>query len=152
MAEAALTALRPMTEAERAAFRASFIAAWAADLGVLEDLDEPAALALATARTDADLATPGHRLYTIVAGERAVGSLWLSIGAHGQAFLEEVTVDVAARGCGHGRRAMILAEEVARAAGAQRLDLNVYEHNPRALALYDRLGYTTIKRTMRKLL
>jgi len=143
-----------MTDDEREAFRAGFIAAWAVDLAAIDDLDDAAALALATTRTDADLATPGHRLFTIVEGATgpAVGSLWLSVGAHGQAFLEEVTLAPGVRGRGHGRRAMRLAEDLARAAGAQRLDLNVYEHNPRALALYDRLGYQTIKRTMRKLL
>lgn len=144
-------ALRPMTDDERVAFRAAFVRAWADDLARLDDLDDAAALATATTRTDADLAAPGARLFTIVAGTRAVGSLWMSIdGNHG--FLDEITIDAGARGQGHGRAAIALAEDLARAAGATRMELNVYQHNPRALALYEALGYVTTKRTMRRAL
>lgn len=148
--------LRPMTDEEFVRFRASFVQAWAADLAILDDLAPAAALAEAAARTDADLpeglATAGHHLYTILAGERAVGSVWFSLDARGQAFLDEVTIAADERGRGYGRRALVLVEAMARALGANRMELNVYQHNPRALALYQALGYVTTKQTLRKAL
>lgn len=146
--------LRPMTPAEYVGFRAGFIRAWADDLARVDDLDDAQALAEATRRTDADLAlgvaSPGHHLFTILAGDEAVGSLWFSIDAGGRAFLDEVQVAARERGRGHGRRAIALAEAEARHLGATHIELNVYEHNPRARALYASLGYRATKLTMRK--
>ncbi len=146
--------LRSMTDAEFVGFRDGFIRAWADDLAQLDELAPAAALAEATVRTDADLpeglATAGHHLCTIVAGERAVGSLWFSLDARGQAFLDEITIAAEERSRGYGRRALALAEDLARRLGATRLELNVYQHNPRALALYQALGYVTTKQTLRK--
>lgn len=147
--------LRPMTADEFARFREEFVRAWAEDLAKVEDLDPALALAQAAARTDAELPqgleTPGHRLSTVTADGRAVGSLWLSREG-GRAFLEEVTIAEAERGRGLGRRAIALAEEAARAEGATQVVLNVYAHNPRAQELYAALGYREVKTTMRKLL
>ena len=146
--------LRPMTPTELVAFRAGFIRAWADDLAKVEDLTDEQALAEAAARTDADLplgvASPGHHLFTILADDRAVGSLWFSMHARGRAFLDEVQVMANERGRGHGRQAIELCEAEARRCGATHMELNVYQHNPRALALYQALGYRTTKITMRK--
>ncbi len=149
-------ALRPMTAGEFVGFRAAFIRAWAADLANVEDLDDAQALDDAGTRTDADLPrgvdTPGHHLFTIMAGDRPVGSLWYARDAGGGAFLDEVHIVASERGQGHGRRAIELAEADARARGATRMTLNVYQHNPRAIALYETLGYLTTKRTMSRAL
>jgi GNAT superfamily N-acetyltransferase len=148
--------LRPMTPDELVTFRAGFIRAWADDLAKVEDLDDARALAEATARTDADLplgvASLGHHLFTILAGAEAVGSLWFSIDARGRAFLDEVQVAPPERGRGYGRRAIELAEAEARRRGATHIELNVYQHNARARALYEALGYRATKLTMRKTL
>jgi ribosomal protein S18 acetylase RimI-like enzyme len=150
------TALRPMTPNEFVGFRARFIQNWAADLATVETLTLADATSQAIARTDADLprgpATPGHYLFTIVSGARSLGSLWLSLGARGRAFLEEIVIEASERGRGHGRRAIALAEREARARGATHMALNAYKHNPRAIALYESLGYHEIKVTMDKAL
>lgn len=146
--------LRPMTEPEFATFRVGFVAAWAADLERIADLAAADALAQADARTTADLplglATTGHHLFTIARGDDAVGSLWLSLPGHGRAFLDELVVHSGERGRGYGRAAMALAEREARDRGASHLELHVYQHNPRALALYTALGYQATGVMMRK--
>lgn len=152
----ATISLRPMTPTEFVGFRDGFIREWADDLAKVEGLSDEQALADAAARTDADLplgvASPGHHLFTILADGRAVGSLWFSIGPRGRAFLDEVQVVADERGRGHGRQAIALAEAEARRCGATHMELNVYQHNPRAHALYQALGYHTTKLTMRKAL
>lgn len=146
--------LRAMTDDELVAYRAAFIRDWAEDLARAEDLPAERALAEATARTDADLprgtATPGHHLFVILADDEPVGSLWFSIDAGGRAFLDDVTIRPTARGHGHGRRALELFEQEARQRGASQVELHVYHHNPRAIALYEALGYRTTGLKMRK--
>jgi ribosomal protein S18 acetylase RimI-like enzyme len=139
--------LRAMTANEFAAYRDAFIRDWAADLQKVHDLTSDGALAEAAARTDADLphgpATPGHHLFAIRAGEERVGTVWFSIDAHGRAFLDDVTIDEASRGKGYGRRALELCEQEAARRGVSSIELHVYRHNPRAIALYEALGYRT---------
>jgi ribosomal protein S18 acetylase RimI-like enzyme len=151
-----LIRLRPMAADEFAPFRAGFIADWALDLAKIDDLSADAAVARATARTDADLPrgteTPGHHLFVILADEAPIGTLWFSMTAEGDAFLDDITVGGAHRGQGHGRIALALAEEEARRRGAARMELHVYRHNPRAIALYEAVGYRTTGLKMRKLL
>jgi ribosomal protein S18 acetylase RimI-like enzyme len=54
------------------------------------------------------------------------------------------------RGRGIGRALMEAAERWARERGLDSLQLTVYEFNQAARDLYERLGYTTLRRTMRK--
>ncbi|MEO8704816.1 MAG: GNAT family N-acetyltransferase [Kofleriaceae bacterium] len=145
--------LRPLLPAEFAGYRASFIRDWAADLVRVEDLSPADAVREATRRTDASLpqgfTTLDHHLYAILSGTDRVGTLWFSV-ADGHAFLDDITIDEAARGQGHGRRALVQLEALARALGLVRIDLHVYRDNPRAIALYEQLGYRTTGLKMRK--
>lgn len=154
--------LRPMSRDEFVVYRNAFLLDWAADLARIDHSSLEAGLEQATRRVDADLtdgpATPGHFLFTIVCTEdegapaTPVGTLWFSVdGQNAQhVFLDDVTVDEAARGKGYGRRALELFEAKARALGATRVDLHVYRHNPRAIALYEALGFATTGLKMRK--
>lgn len=146
--------LRPMRADELAAYRASFVADWAGDLARVDDLPLAEATQLAGRRMDASLpdgvATTGHFLFVIVADDQPVGHLWFSVEPGDRAFLDDITVGEHARGRGIGRRALELFEAEAAARGLTRIDLHVYAHNPRALALYQRLGYQTTGIKMRK--
>ena len=57
------------------------------------------------------------------------------------------------RGIGLGRRLMAAALDAARARGFERLELDVYATNTRAIALYERMGFVRegVKRRARKL-
>lgn len=144
-------ALRPMRPDELATFRATFIEAWAADLAQVEDLTMDAARAQAAQRTGADLEgaleSGHHHLFVVTAADEAVGTLWFSV-REGRAFVEDITIAEPHRGHGHGHRALELMHEVLHRMGVRVVQLNVYTHNPRARALYERLGYEVTGYTM----
>ncbi len=107
--------------------------------------------AQARAKSEADhakglpqgLATPGVLLSVLTEDAATVGHLWLRIGDD-DAFVFDVEVDEPHRGRGHGRSLMLLAEAQTRAAGRDRIALNVFAGNAPALRLYDSLGYEPI--------
>ena len=57
-------------------------------------------------------------------------------------WLEDLYVRDEARGAGLGRALVEAAVERARARGCRRMDLDVNEQNPDALAFYERMGFT----------
>ncbi|MFF3324206.1 GNAT family N-acetyltransferase [Streptomyces sp. NPDC002889] len=141
---------RPMSEAEfvrwRAAAIESYAQSWTAR-GVPEDQ--------ARAKSEADhreklpdgLATPGSWLNVLVAQGAVVGHVWVAehevrAGERG-AYVFDVEVAEEHRGRGHGRALMLLAEQVARAAGTPLIGLHVFAGNTPALNLYESLGYRT---------
>ena len=63
-----------------------------------------------------------------------------------------MVIDEEFRGRGLGRKAMVLAEELARAHGAVTIGLNVVAHNRVARDLYTSLGYEDTSVQMRKTL
>ncbi|MCB9649607.1 MAG: GNAT family N-acetyltransferase [Deltaproteobacteria bacterium] len=136
---------------ELAAFRATFIEAWAADLARVEDLTMDAARAQAAQRADADLEgaleSEHHHLFVVTTTDETVGTLWFSV-REGRAFVEDITIAEPHRGHGYGRRALDLMHEVLQRMGVRVVQLNVYAHNPRARALYERVGYEVTGFTM----
>lgn len=148
--------LRPMRPDEFPAFRDSFLRDWADDLARIDDVSVAEALRQAAQRTDAELpdgvATPRHHIFALVDGDAAVGTAWMSVTATGEAFLEDLTVREQFRGQGYGRRALELLELHASSLGLRCIDLHVYAHNTRALALYQQQGYRTTGLKMRKAL
>lgn len=147
--------LRPLNHDEFVAYRDSFIRDWSADLARVEDLSLEDARHEATRRTDASLtngiATEGHHLFAILSGGARVGTVWFSV-TDGHAFLDDITIEESVRGQGHGRRALVLLEAEVQALGLDRIDLHVYRDNPRAISLYEQLGYRTTGLKMRKML
>jgi GNAT superfamily N-acetyltransferase len=96
---------------------------------------------------------PMARIYLIEEHARAIGYLAVTLGfsieAGGRdAFVDELYVERAAQGRGMGTRALQFALDVCRALGAKRACLEVEHHNPRAQALYARLGFSAHTRSL----
>lgn len=67
-------------------------------------------------------------------------------------YLDDLCVSPEFRGCGAGKALMNAAEAYARENGFYNITLNVWEFNGSAKGFYDRLGYTTQRREMEKVL
>ncbi|GAA2394276.1 hypothetical protein Cme02nite_08950 [Catellatospora methionotrophica] len=92
------------------------------------------------------LDTAGHTLWSVLAADVAVGTIWLRHGfLPGLSFVFGVDVDPAFRGRGYGRAAMLIGERATAAAGDAQLGLNVFGHNTVAMRLYDSLGYRVVE-------
>lgn len=65
--------------------------------------------------------------------------------------VDNLYVDSEYRRSGLGRGMMQAIEAWAKRSGAEYVELHVYEFNTQAVAFYERLGYTTLSRRMRKI-
>ncbi|MDG4862357.1 GNAT family N-acetyltransferase [Streptomyces sp. T-3] len=137
---------RPMTEAEFETWLVHEKVAYAQDW-----IDRGVPEAEAHAKSEADhasslpdgLATPGVVFRVLEREGAAVGTVWVTLREDG-AYVYDVLVAEEHRGHGHGRTLMHLAENEARAAGADRIGLNVFAGNTPALRLYESLGYRPV--------
>lgn len=81
-----------------------------------------------------------------------IGELW--VGQFGtdprRWWVWDIRIDEPFRGRGLGRKAMSLAEDLARSGGATSIGLNVFAHNTTARRLYTSLGYSPTSVQMRK--
>lgn len=91
---------------------------------------------------------PGTALFAIHHDGTDVAAVWMR--AQDPAWVHSVEVAAPYRGRGHGRTAMLAAENACRAAGARSLGLNVFVANTPALRLYASLGYTPVTRHFTK--
>ncbi len=91
-----------------------------------------------------------NEMFDVIDGEHGIGHLWLGPLSPGTWYVMDIEIYEEFRRRGYGRAVMLLAEQVARAHGAQYLGLNVFGHNPNARALYESLGYETQSVRMRK--
>jgi len=66
------------------------------------------------------------------------------------ATVDNIVVKESHRRLGIGQVLMEAVHDWARAQGAAEIELNVYEFNRQAIALYEKLGYQTLSRKMRK--
>lgn len=143
------TALRPMTEAEFAAWREQTVPAYAADKVAAGQWTPAESLALSAAAYDEllprGLATPGHHLRTVVdADGAAVGVLWHAEESRAGAriaYVYDIAIEPQRQREGHARRALLALEAEARRRGLAGIGLHVFGHNPGAQALYARLGF-----------
>ena len=100
-------------------------------------------------------ATPDHSFWTVEAGapSTTVGHLWLAVrqppGGR-TAFVYDLAIDPDHRRHGYAAATLRAAEAMAKAAGADRIDLHVFASNVGAVALYERLGYRPASLLMRK--
>ena len=96
--------------------------------------------------------SPKQRVGRLVLAGEVVGELW--VGQFGEDperwWVWNVRINEQSRGRGLGRRAMLLAEDLARAGGAVTIGLNVFAHNAVARNLYTSLGYREAAIQMRK--
>lgn len=95
---------------------------------------------------------PGQLVGRVRYGDREVGWLWVGPARSDPRswWVWVVEIDSDLRGQGHGRRAMLLAEALARANGATTIGLNVFGSNRVARRLYTSLGYEEASIQMRK--
>ncbi len=148
--------VRPMTGDEFTAFAARSVQDYATDIARSASIPLDAGWERAETQFAGFLpegrSTTGHRLLTILDGERAIGSLW--IGPHPQrestAFVYDILIEEAERGRGFGRDAMLAAEDLAKADGSTAIGLNVFGFNERAQRLYASLDYGVVSTQMLK--
>jgi ribosomal protein S18 acetylase RimI-like enzyme len=145
-----------MTAAEYDAWRGHSIAAYARERAEAEGRPVAETLPEAEAELARLLAdgqrTAGHHFLHVLDGDAVVGWLW--IGPHPSkrdaAWVYDIEIETSARGRGLGRAAMLAAEDVAVAAGATELGLNVFGFNEPAISLYRSLGYAVTSMRMSK--
>ncbi len=145
----AMSTLRPMTNAEYAAWLDESIPAYAADKVASGQWAESESLALSRKENDEllplGLATPDNHFFTIVDAESsAVGMLWFAVQTKFNAriaFVFDVSVNPDQQRRGHAARAFRDLEEEVRKLGLSGIALHVFGHNAAARALYAKLGY-----------
>jgi GNAT superfamily N-acetyltransferase len=95
---------------------------------------------------------PGQLAGRLLLGGQPIGEIW--VGPSGtdleRWWVWDVRLDEPFRGRGLGRRAMLIAEDLAQANGAVTIGLNVFAHNAVARNLYGSLGYRETSVQMRK--
>ena len=144
--------LIPLRDADFHAYRDYFIEDYAQDLASNHGMALPDAHRQADASLQQLLplgvATPGHHLLAMVpeasnAPGEPLGYLWHAIdGAAGTTFIYDFYVTPPHRGRGLGKAAMAALEAQLTPLGIHQIKLRVAHDNPRALALYQALGFT----------
>lgn len=135
--------LRPIEDEEFVTWLPLLREDYAGDL--VRDYGMPADKARAKAGAEIDGHRPaGHSVFVIEADGEPVGHLWLveRRDAYEPTLrVYDIDVDEAHRGRGHGKAAMVFAEEEARRRGLTRIALHVGARNDVARNLYRSLGF-----------
>lgn len=135
--------VRPMTEAEYAAYREASTAAYAHELLASGAAEDAQAAQVEAAETNArvlpqGMQTPGQRFWTVLTpDDREAGLLWVHFQEQ-QAYIYDIEMRPEMRGHGYGTRALRFASVQARELGIEVLALNVFGHNDAARRLYMR--------------
>jgi ribosomal protein S18 acetylase RimI-like enzyme len=100
------------------------------------------------------VATPDHFLFCIEeSGKETIGYLWYKLLDKGQTvFILDFVVFESFRGRGYGKAALLALEEQLSQTGAEQIKLRVAFENKRALALYERVGFSMTGYNMVKVL
>ncbi|MBS1969811.1 MAG: GNAT family N-acetyltransferase [Bdellovibrionales bacterium] len=101
------------------------------------------------------LQTPDQFLFTVVDSgtKSSAGILWIAKKMNGDkpyAFIYDIELKAENRGKGLGKILMNLMEEEARRLGCVSVGLHVFGHNTAAIALYEKSGFITTNRMMKK--
>lgn len=95
-------------------------------------------------------------LRTARSGGTDIGWVWVTLpGAAGRpemAWVHNIDVDPEHQGKGYGRAIMLAVEAELASRGVDRLGLNVFGHNTRAIRLYESLGFQVMAQQMAKTL
>lgn len=152
-----MTRLLQLTEAEFEDFSFRSICDYAEDMTKCSDWTMPAALSKATTffrkLLPYGVNTPNHHLFSIHAGSNAhaVGNVWIQTNKHDEsAFLFDIYIYPAYRGCGHAHCALLAVEDYVRTLGLSTIRLHVFGHKQAARNLYDKLGFSVSHVTMTK--
>ena len=124
-----------------------------------EGLDEEDALKVAndsySRLLPEGLNTPDNFLFSVVdkSLSQPIGVLWFAKKFNVEkpyAFIYDIEIVSEKRGRGLGKELLSLAEEEARKLGCTSIGLHVFGHNSTAIALYEKAGFSTTSRMMKK--
>ncbi|WP_079530038.1 GNAT family N-acetyltransferase [Halobacillus hunanensis] len=90
------------------------------------------------------LHTNEHTLFSIHEDEVNIGVLWLHVYTNNgvkQMFIYDIKLDENQRGNGYGTSTMETLEDYAQGEEVKQIQLHVFAHNKRAIALYKKVGY-----------
>ncbi len=144
-----MTALRPMTSSEYAAWLEESIPAYAADKVASGQWSQAESLELSRKNNDEmlpqGLQTPDNHFYSIVDAQGdAVGMLWFAVQIKFNsriAYVYDVSVMPARQREGHALRAFAALEVEVQKLGLSGVALHVFGVNTGAQALYAKLGF-----------
>lgn len=144
-----MSTLRPMSDAEYAAWQEQSIKDYAADKVASGQWSESESLELSRKENDEllpqGLQTPDNYFFTIAnAQAESVGMLWFAVRTKFNApiaFVYDVAVWPEHQRQGHASRAFLALEEEVRRRGLGGIALHVFGHNAAAQALYAKLGF-----------
>lgn len=153
-----MSPLRPMTEAEFAAWCESIVPAYAAERVKSGDWMESDAHGRSRASLDGllphGIGTPDNHLFTIVGADgESVGMLWFAVKERSGsriAYVYNIAIDPPFRRQGHAERAFEALECAAVRLGLKGIALHVFGHNHGARSLYEKLGFEATDITMFK--
>jgi ribosomal protein S18 acetylase RimI-like enzyme len=150
--------LRPMSDAEYAAWAVESVIAYAKDKVTSGAWAETDALEKSRAELNA-LLPDGRRtrdnfLYSVLAEDGArVGMLWFAIKERAQsriAYIYNIEIEPESRRRGHAQRALRALEDEVRRLGLAGIALHVFGHNASAQTLYAKVGYVPTNINMYK--
>jgi ribosomal protein S18 acetylase RimI-like enzyme len=149
--------LRPMKAAEFSDYEAYFVVDYAAEIAANYGYSPEKSRAIAIAELLDDLpqtvATPGHVLLCIEAGDTGtIGYLWYKLLDNGETvFILDFVLFESYRGLGYGKAALIALEEQLAESGVEQIKLRVAFDNQRAKGLYEALGFSVTGYNMIKI-
>jgi len=151
--------LKKMTDTEYSNYMKSSVDKYAVEKQKGEGLTEENALKLAQDSyiklLPQGLETPEQFLFSVfdIDSNRPVGILWMAKKLNGvkpYTFIYDIELNSESRGKGLGKELMQLAESETRRLGCVSIGLHVYGHNAVAVALYEKSGFETTSRMMKK--
>lgn len=97
--------------------------------------------------------TEGHWLVSIIeeATQEKVGVLWYGHSNHGPQpswYIYDIVLNESQRGRGLGKHTLQAFRDLAAHKNIRSIGLHVFEHNPRAIHLYEKMGFKTTDRWM----
>lgn len=96
-----------------------------------------------------------HRVCGVIRDDELIGHAWFGPApgaADGSWWLYELNIAEPQRGGGVGAQVLALVEAEVRRSGGHSIGLRVFDHNDTARSLYERAGWRTVSRLMRKVL
>lgn len=141
--------LDPMTPAEIGEYRKEVMVRLAISYERYRSMTSGDALSLATRRVAALTARTGGsldtRLFAIRHLDQRIGSAAVSFNREeSHLFVWDIFIDPTHRRLGHGRRAMEVLQQMARAEGLQRLQLSIEYGNVTSTDFFGALGYAFV--------
>lgn len=149
--------LRTMTEPELREYKVEFIEGYADDIQENYNLSREESLQKSELAFDdvfpQCVVSAGHEVYSIEADDNVVGYIWYFVDDKaGKAYIYDFMTFEQFRSKGYGRSVIALVEAKLTKLGIQQLGLRVAYNNPRALALYQKLGFAITGLNMNKTL